>query len=174
MNIIIKINLEIPLSLLKKPKLDIFAALKKQLEKIKENYIMAVRKLLNNNFLIIVSSLETCKKFKENLYQTKTLIIKSRIITTNQIIIIYFIPKSINKTNPKLFLEKIIYKNRIYHSNFNFKRFLWPRTALVNKKIYRLIILEFGSLKEANIAIKKGIIYQAEKKDCELYSDKYK
>ena len=37
---------------------------------------MAVKKFPNNNFLIIILSSEIYKKFKENLYQTKTLIIK--------------------------------------------------------------------------------------------------
>ena len=48
-----------------------------------------------------------------------------------------------------------MYKNRIYYINFNIKRFLWLRAVLVNKKIYKLIILKFGNLKEANTAIKK-------------------
>ena len=68
-------------------------------------------------------------------------------------------PKSTNKTDPKLLLKKIIYKNRIYYINFNFKRFLQPKTALTNKKTYKSTILKFGNPKKANTTIKKGIIY---------------
>ena len=68
-------------------------------------------------------------------------------------------PKSTNKTNLKFFLKEITHKNRTYYFNFNFKKFLWPRAVLANKKIYKLIILKFGNPEEANTAIKKGIIY---------------
>ena len=68
MNIIIKINLETPLFFLKKLKLDILTAFKRQLGKIRESYIMIVKKLLNGNFLIIVLLLETCKKLEKDLY----------------------------------------------------------------------------------------------------------
>ena len=139
--------------------MDIFTALKKQLRKIKKNYIIIIKKFPNNNFLITVLSPKTHKKLKENPRWTKTLIIKNRIITANWTVIIYFIPKSINKTDLKLLLEEIIYKNYIYHINFNFKRFLWPKAALINKKIYKSTILEFGNLKKTNITIKKRIIY---------------
>ena len=83
MNIIIKINLETPLFFLKKLELDIFAALKRQLKKIKKNHIIIIRKLPNNDFLIIISSPKTYKELEEDLRWTKTLAIKNRIITAS-------------------------------------------------------------------------------------------
>ena len=173
-NITVKINPETPSSLSKKPEPDILAALKRQLGKTRESHIVAVRKLPSGDFLITASSPETRKELEEDPRWTKTLATKSRIVTASWTVMIHFMPKSTSKTDPKLLLEEITHENRTYHSNFNLKRFSWPRAALANEKTYGSAILEFGSPEEANAAIEKGIIYQAERKDCELYSDRCK